>query len=278
MKAAKEHKPQQSRVIQPRKIIQKVQDWTIIDLKKIEYSLNIHDIPVLIIDNNQISDSYNCDNPEFYCNLFILDCGITKNHLDILLDTKGGALYSSQAKCIFLLKNHAYKRYLIHELGHAKQEKDSNIKISKINSSIVEAHNIIVNENKYPYTKPPTEYQDQYLVTMNSYPDFPSVSKINMGYGSEYSYYRVVYSGYNDIAKFISDYAYLKFTEEEYDSFFRDTVLTKMYVDMKKMIHSLNQGLSGLQYDKNGIFISCFGVQIALTALMNWGLKQQIRG
>lgn len=278
MKVAKEQKPQQSRIIQYRKIIQKVQDWTINDLKKIEYSLNIHNIPVLIIDNNQISDSYNCDNPEGLCNLFCKDCDITNDDLDNLLDTKGGALYSSQTKCIFLLQKYAYKRYLIHELGHAKQEKDSNIQISKINSSLVEAHNIIVNENKYPYTKPPTEYQDQYLVTVNSYPDFPSVSKINMGYGSKYSYYRVVYSGYNDIAKFISDYAYLKFTEEEYDSFFRDTVLTKMYVDMKIMIHSLNQGLSGLQYDKKGIFVAYFGVPIALTALMNWGLKQQIRG
>lgn len=261
-------------------VVQRIPDWDGSEQKylKFEKAVGVRNVPMLIIENNKILKSFNCTSPPFKLHLLMLACKIDEENIDNILDFKGGALYSLEARCVYLLNNYAYKRYVIHELGHAKQHYQIGATSINTDSSFLEAHNIIVNENKYPYIEPEHKCKNQYLRVDNPYNDGVLTShKIDMGiYDSKYIYYRVIYSQDN-LNKFISTYKNMVFDYDRLRVIFSNDKLNKMYVEMKMQIHSINSNLVGEKYN----FIKCRwdekeSVVSALTALMNWGIEKQL--
>lgn len=213
-------------------VAQRIPDWDGSEQKylKFEKAVGVENVPMLIIENNKVLKSFNCTSSSSQLDLLMKTCKIDKENIDNILDLKGGALYSLEGKCVYLLNNYAYKRYVIHELGHAKQHYQLGATSINTDSSLLEAHNIIVNENKYPYIEPAHGCENQYLRLDNSYEDGVLTShKIDMGiYNSKYVYYRVIYSQ-DDLNKFISTYKNMVFDYDRLRGIFSNDKLNKIY-------------------------------------------------
>lgn len=248
---------------------------------KIEKAIGIEGEPLLIISDNKIIHHFNCTSPEFYLHFFMINNQVDEKNIDNLLDIKGGAVYCPFSKCVFLLKKYANRRNVLHELGHAKQHQEFEGVFKKIDNSLIEAHNVIVNENKYAYNSPPSGTEMFYLRTDNPKSDgILTCNKINMGiYSSEHLFYRVMYKGAN-LDQFVEDNRYKNFDEQDLNLIFQNPISNQMYVDMKINIHRISKDLTGAKFnslEREWVEEDIIPIQTALTALMNWGLEEQIK-
>jgi hypothetical protein len=266
-------------------VVQLALDWGIWEYKEFERAIGVKGVPLLIIHNEKVVNSFNCDSPNLYLKKFMILNRVHQKdvRVDDLLDTSGGAAYCPILKCIYILKDHEVKRNVLHELGHAKQHQEFNNAFSQLHKSLIEAHNVIVNENKYPYFSPPTGTEHLYLRTDNLRNDGITISKIDTGiFESDYVYYRVMYNNNQEknIDTFMNIYKNIDFTEEDLNLFFRNTICNQMYVDMKISIHRIEKSLMGAQYHQltqQWEEIGSTSITSALRALMNWGIQAQIK-
>lgn len=249
-------------------------DW----ITKVEKAVGIKNVPILIIDQNSDISSFNTNNPRFLLAFFILENSFNASNLtDEIEERYDGAVYCPKTKAVILTKDRAFNRYLIHELGHAKQDKIHNANSLKgnTNSSYLEVHNIIVNENKYQYVKPATNTEDLYLQVENEYSEDPAtVDKINMGFGNRFVYYRIFYTLPTNPHNFIKQNLNI-FNNIKITLLLKKNTHKSMYYEMLNTLNRILPDLDGIYKDK--VSRPCkINVKNALTALMNWGIKQQI--
>lgn len=247
-------------------------------ITKVEKAVGISKVPILIIDSNRIIDYYNTDIPKrLLVNFISVNRISTFTFTDDIQTQYDGAVYCPKTKAVFLTKDRAFNRYLIHELGHAKQDKihNANSLTGNTNRSYLEVHNIIMNENKYQYVEPATNTENLYLQVENDYANDPAtVNKINMGFGKKSVYYRVFYTFPPDPRNFIQQNLNILDGINITPIFNND----KHHIMYSEMLYIIKMIPSNVEGTFQGVWKNRgkFNVKEALRALMNWGIKQQI--
>lgn len=260
MKAPKEHKPQQSRVIQRKSVYTNkvIQRNTIFGdiINDIEEKLSISNIPILVMDEYDICESYDCSTNDCIEYLDYLsrqndEKTISSQYLD---NDLGGGAYCYEKQFI-ILSHKADARTLAHELGHAKQHQRLGATVKNVDPLFLEAHNIIVNENLFSSYEIPQSLANEYLEIYEE---------------SSTKFYRIMYQNQEkltNIHSFIDTY-YTKSPNP-----FLSELTKKMYDEMIRTINNLDHRkpfLSGIHGGKDTEDIN---VKKALTAFLNFTLE-----